>query len=45
MYEYGVINTKTNKQEVLFGYNLKDACRRANVEAADYEVEYMEYID
>ena len=45
MMTYEVMNTKTNEERILFGYNYADACKRANVKAEDWKVIYCEYTD
>ena len=45
MYEFGIYNITTCENEVVFGYNFADACRRAKLNPQEWKVEYMEYID
>lgn len=45
MYEYEIINTKTNETRYAYGYNFKDACRRKNLMPTEWTILYSEYID
>lgn len=43
MLEYGIYNGIIT--EVIYGYNFIDACKRHNLNPAEWEVEYIEFID
>lgn len=45
MYEYEVLNTKTNEQAIIFGYNWADACRRADYKVDEWKCIFNTYID
>ena len=45
MTEYGIYNIHTDEEEIIFGYNFTDACRRAKLNPNDWEVIYREYVD
>ena len=45
MREYGVANKNNEEKTILFGYNFADACRRANTNPDEWEVEYEDYVD
>ena len=45
MYEYGVYNIKTNERKIFFGYTFENACKRVKADPAEYEIEYVEYVD
>lgn len=45
MYEYGIYNIHTDEEEIIFGYNFADACRRAKLNTDEWEILYREYVD
>ena len=45
MFEFGIFNISTNDENIIFGYDFSDACKRANLNAEDWGVTYYEYID
>ena len=45
MYEYRTYNTKTKEEKILFGHTFENACKRADVNPAEYVVVDMEYVD
>ena len=45
MKEFGIINIHTNEEAIIFGYNADDAYRRAKVDAIQWAVVYVDYID
>lgn len=45
MYEYGIINIKTEETAVMFGRSIADAYRRSKLDKSIWYVEYAEYID
>lgn len=45
MYEFNLVNIHTNEERLAFGYNFKDACRRSNLNSADWIIDWQEYVD
>ena len=45
MYEYFVENIHTGETKIVFGYNIKDALRRAKLAPIEWSVVYVEYVD
>jgi hypothetical protein len=45
MYEYRIGNLATGKEEILFGYDINNAFRRAKLNPAEWVVYSREYID
>jgi hypothetical protein len=45
MYEYRVVNRKTEQETTIFGRTFIDACRRWKVEPAELMVIDCEYVD
>lgn len=46
MYVYHILNRKTLKIDLIFGYNIKDAFRRANIaDVKDWDVVAVDYED
>ena len=45
MYEYGIINIATGERNIIFGYSYQNACRRSNLNPAEWEIDYSEYVD
>lgn len=45
MYSYYIANKITKEIIIIFGYNRKDAFRRARLNEADWEVQSEEYED
>jgi hypothetical protein len=45
MYEYIIENNQTLETDVIFGYNAKDAFKRAKISPIDWTVVAVDYID
>jgi hypothetical protein len=45
MYEYGIYNTETKEQNIIFGYTFNDACRRAHLDPDLWDIDYQYYVD
>jgi hypothetical protein len=45
MFEFGIVNVKTGEENVMFGYNIADAYRRAKLDMNEWHITYCEYID
>lgn len=45
MNEYEIYNLKTNERTIIFGYNWQDACRRAEINPAEWVGYWMGYCD
>ena len=45
MYEFGIINNKSNRQTIIFGRNLAHAFRRAKLNEIEWTVTYVDYAD
>lgn len=45
MYEYRVVNRKTEQETIIFGRTFIDACRRWEIEPAELMVIDCEYVD
>ena len=45
MYEYEMLNTKTNEVKFLFGRNLKVLMAKAEMNETEWTCVYKEYID
>lgn len=45
MYEFDIINKATNEENIIFGYDKKDAFRRYNLNISEWEVWMVTYID
>ena len=45
MYEYTIENRQTLELDIIFGYNVKDAFKRANLLPFEWDVLCAEYID
>lgn len=45
MKEYGIINTNTNEINVMFGRNPMDAYERSGLNASEWVIDYVDYID
>lgn len=45
MYEFNLINIYTNEMKYAFGYNYKDACKRFNLNPAEWIIDWQEYVD
>ena len=45
MIEFGIMNTKTEEEKVMFGYSITDAYRRAKLDMNEWHITYCEYID
>lgn len=45
MYEYIIVNRKTEQETVIYGRSFIDACRRWKVEPAEVKIIDYEYVD
>ena len=45
MYEFGLTKLATGEEEIIFGYDISNAFKRANLNPAEYVVNYREYVD
>lgn len=45
MYEFEVMNIKTNEEATIFGYSMADACRRASYSVNEWKCICRSYID
>lgn len=45
MYEYEIMNVKTNERDFIYGYNDHDAWERTSLNPADWKIINWEYID
>lgn len=45
MYEYNIINLKTQEEDIIYGRKYQDACDRAGLDPKEWKVIYREYID
>ena len=45
MYEYYILNKKTQEQEVIFGRTLRHACERAHLDLTEWELIDRVYAD
>ena len=45
MYEYTIINTKTNTEEIIYGYSWNNALRRARLDESEAKLMRYDYID
>jgi hypothetical protein len=45
MYEYELINIKTNEETILFGRDIAKAMEKANLNKEEWRVLRMEYVD
>lgn len=45
MYEYDVVNYKTNEEDIIFGHNFTDACERNNYNPKEWKLCSETYID
>lgn len=45
MFEFGIRNIHTGEEDIMFGYNIADAYRRAKLDTNEWHVTYCEYID
>ena len=45
MYEYYVESIYTGEERIIFGYNVNDAFRRANLAPIEWGVVYAVYVD
>ena len=45
MYEYYIESIYTGERRVVYGYNVKDAFRRAKLAPIEWGVVYVEYVD
>ena len=45
MYEYTIENRQTLEMDIIFGYNVKDAFKRANLLPFEWNVLGAEYVD
>jgi hypothetical protein len=45
MYEYCIESIYTGEERIVYGYDVKDAFRRANLAPIEWGVVYVEYVD
>lgn len=45
MIEFGIKNIHTEEENIIFGYNVADAYRRAGLNMNEWNTTYYEYID
>ena len=45
MYEFRIIHLTNKNERIIFGYNKADACRRAKLDPAEWDVTDVEYVD
>ena len=45
MLEFGSRNIHTGEEDIIFGYNIADAYRRAGLDMNTWHTTYCEYID
>lgn len=45
MWEYSIYNRGTNQQDIIFGYDLADAFRRAGLDGRQWNVTIATYVD
>jgi hypothetical protein len=45
MYEYGLTHSYCDMRTIVFGYDFYDACKRHNLNPAEWEIDYSEYVD
>lgn len=45
MYEYYIESIYTGEERIIYGYDVKDAFRRANLAPIEWGVVYVEYVD
>lgn len=45
MYEYGIYNSITKEERIVFGYSTADAFRRSNLDVNEWKILYSEYVD
>lgn len=45
MYCYYIIHKESNLEETVFGYSFTDACKRNNLNSAEWTIFTYEYID
>lgn len=45
MKEYGIINVNTNENSIMFGRNPMDAYNRSGLNANEWVIDYVDYID
>ena len=45
MYEFEVLNIRTNEEAIIFGHSMADACRRASYNVNEWKCVYRGYID
>ena len=45
MKEFYITNINTKETAIIFGYNATNAFRRAKLEATDWEIDMVEYVD
>ena len=45
MYEYYILNKKTQEQEVVFGRTLRQACEKARLDLVEWELIDQVYAD
>lgn len=45
MYEYTIYNMDTKAEDIIYGYNLKDACRRHDLDYTRVKKLTEDYVD
>ena len=45
MKEFGIINVNTNENSIMFGRNPMDAYNRSGLNANEWVIDYVDYID
>lgn len=45
MKEYGIININTNENSIMFGRNPMDAYERSGLNASEWVIDYVDYVD
>lgn len=45
MYEFTILNKRTNEERILFGHSIKHTFQKYNLDMSDWEVILVEYID
>lgn len=45
MYEFGIINSMTGAQAIIFGYSIEHAFKKAQKDFTEWTITYVEYVD
>lgn len=45
MIEFGIRNIHTEEENIIFGYNVADAYERSGLNANEWVIDYVDYID